>query len=66
MKTIDLRKLSIPDLQKKIPSLEENLFRLRCNKAISKLEDTSVIKKTKKEIAQLKTILHEKINRKNN
>lgn len=59
MKVSELRQLSKEDLKAKIKSLEENLFRLRCNKTIGQLEDTSVIGKAKKDIARAKTVLNE-------
>ncbi len=58
----DLRQLSKVDLTTKISTLEENIFRLRCNKAIGQLEDTSVITKARKDIARAKTILNELAN----
>ena len=59
MKVEELRQLSRVDLVAKISTLEENIFRLRCNKAIGQLEDTSVITKARKDIARAKTILNE-------
>ena len=59
MKASELRQLSQEELGSKISSLEENLFRLRCNKIIGQLEDTSVIKKARQDIARAKTILNE-------
>lgn len=62
MKASELRQLSSEELQLKVKSLEENLFRLRCNKTIGQLEDTSAMNKAKKDIARAKTILTEKQN----
>ena len=60
MKASELRQLSSEELHLKVSSLQENLFRLRCNKTIGQLEDTSTIIKTRKSIARAKTILNEK------
>ena len=60
MKAGEFRQLSATDLQGKITSLEENLFRLNCNKTMGQLEDTSVIKKTRRDIARAQTVLREK------
>ena len=60
MKVSEMRQLSSDELQLKVKSQEENLFRLRCNKTIGQLEDTSAIIKAKKDIARAKTILTEK------
>jgi large subunit ribosomal protein L29 len=59
MKISEFRQLSNEDLISKISTLEENLFRLRCNKTIGQLEDTSVIKTARKDIARAKTVLNE-------
>jgi large subunit ribosomal protein L29 len=59
MKAAELRQLSEEDLKSKIKSLEENLFRLKCNKTIGQLEDTSALKVAKKDIARAKTVLRE-------
>ncbi len=59
MKASELRQLSKEDLKAKIVSLEENLFRLRCNKSIGQLEDTSALKIAGKDIARAKTVLNE-------
>lgn len=59
MKINEIRQLSKEDLIAKISTLEENLFRLRCNKTIGQLEDTSVIKTARKDIARAKTVLNE-------
>ncbi len=61
MKAADFRQLSEDDLKAKIKSLEENLFRLRCNKTIGQLEDTSALKLARKDIARAKTILKEMV-----
>ncbi|MBU2646872.1 50S ribosomal protein L29 [bacterium] len=59
MKASEFRQLSKEDLQAKIVSLEENLFRLCCNKSIGQMEDTSAIQIARKDIARAKTVLNE-------
>lgn len=59
MKAAEFRQLSEEDLKAKIRSLEENLFRLNCNKTIGQLEDTSAVKMARKDIARAKTVLRE-------
>ncbi len=59
MKAAELRQLSEEDLKSKIKSMEENLFRLQCNKTIGQLEDTSALKFARRDIARAKTILKE-------
>ena len=58
----DLRELSIMELENKILDLKKELMDSRLALATSQIEDTSVFKKIKKEIAQANTILNQKIN----
>jgi len=46
----------IPNLQE----LKENLFGLKFRFRLSQIEDTSVLKSTRKDIARIKTILKER------
>tara|TARA_B100001248_G_scaffold142569_1_gene107050 strand:- start:120 stop:332 length:213 start_codon:yes stop_codon:yes gene_type:complete len=62
MSVNDLRELSIIELKNKIVDLKKELMDSRFALATSQLEDTSVFKKIKKEIAQANTILTEKLN----
>ena len=63
MSVNDLRELSIGELQNKIIDLKKELMDSRFSLATSQLEDTSVFKKIKKEIAQANTVLTAKINK---
>ena len=62
MSVNDLRELSIVELSDKISELKKDLMDARFSLATSQIEDTSVFKKIKKEIAQANTVLTEKIN----
>ena len=62
MSVNDLRELSIMELENKILDLKKELMDSRFALATSQIEDTSVFKKIKKEIAQANTILNQKIN----
>ena len=57
----DLRELSIMELENKILDLKKELMDSRFALATSQIEDTSIFKKIKKEIAQANTILNQKI-----
>tara|TARA_Y100001936_G_C15944903_1_gene596848 strand:+ start:507 stop:725 length:219 start_codon:yes stop_codon:yes gene_type:complete len=56
----DLRELSVGELENKIFDLKKELMDARFSLATSQIEDTSVFKKIKKEIAQTNTVLKEK------
>jgi large subunit ribosomal protein L29 len=62
MSVNDLRELSIVELNDKISELKKDLMDARFSLATSQIEDTSVFKKIKKEIAQANTVLTEKTN----
>ena len=62
MSVKDLRELSVQELENKIIDLKKELMDSRFSLATSQLEDTSVFRKIKKEIAQANTVLTEKIN----
>ena len=55
-----LRKLDDATIQKNIEDLKKELFNLRFQAALGKLEQTDCIKKAKKQIARLKTVLSER------
>ena len=56
----DLRELSVSELENKIFDLKKELMDARFSLATSQIEDTSIFKKIKKEIAQTNTVLKEK------
>ena len=62
MSVNDLRELSVVELNDKIVELKKDLMDARFSLATSQIEDTSVFKKIKKEIAQANTVLTEKTN----
>ena len=62
MSVDNLRELSIMELENKIMELKKELMESRFSLATSQIEDTSVFKKIKKQIAQTSTILNEKRN----
>ena len=66
MSVNDLRELSIQELENKIVDLKKELMDSRFSLATSQIEDTSVFRKIKKEIAQANTVLTEKLSEPNN
>ena len=61
MSVNDLRELSVTELKNKIVDLKKELMDSWFALATSQLEDTSVFKKIRKEIAQANTVLTEKL-----
>ncbi|NLD26639.1 MAG: 50S ribosomal protein L29 [Acholeplasmataceae bacterium] len=60
--TDKIRKLDVATIEKNILELKHELFNLRFQAAVGKLENTAQISKTKKQIARMKTVLTERTN----
>ena len=60
MKTNDIRKMSVEELNKTLKELKEELFNLRFQNTINQLDNPQKIADVKKDIARVKTILNEK------
>ena len=59
MKTVQLNELNKLELKSKLSENLEALQNLRFQQALQQLEDGTMISKTKREIAQIKTVLNE-------
>lgn len=60
MKANEYRERSIDDLNNEVTALKEQLFRLRFQHATKQLENTSELRTVKRNLARVKTILHER------
>ncbi|MCP4700615.1 MAG: 50S ribosomal protein L29 [Gammaproteobacteria bacterium] len=60
MKANDLRKKSMAELDEELLALSRELFNLRMQKGIDQLNQHTLIKHAKRDIARVKTILAEK------
>ncbi|MDD4212324.1 MAG: 50S ribosomal protein L29 [Bacilli bacterium] len=54
--------MDVAAIEKEIAELKKELFNLRFQAAVGKLENTAQINKNKKQIARMKTILTERAN----
>lgn len=59
-KANQLRQMSIRELEHELQKQKEELYRLRVQKSRLQLKDTSSLKITRKNIARILTILHQK------
>lgn len=59
MKTSELRTLNIEELLKKDQDVRENLFKLRFQHGIRRLENPAKLSQLKKEVARIQTVLTE-------
>jgi large subunit ribosomal protein L29 len=57
-----IREMSLADIAKRVDDLKHELYTLRFQAAVGKLENTAQLRKVKKEIARLYTIQTEKQN----
>jgi len=60
MKAKELRKLSLPDLLKKEEELRKEIIDLRFKKSIEGLKDKMAIRKARRDLARVLTIIREK------
>ena len=60
MRIEEIRKLSNEDITKKIQDLKKQLFDLRFKQATGQTQNVADIKKTRKTIARLSTVLSER------
>ena len=65
MKIAEVREMSIADLQDRIGVEKANLETMKINHAVSPLENTSEIKKLRRDIARMMTVLAQKQNEQN-
>ncbi len=59
-KARDLRELSVDDLRRKEADLNDQIFRLRIQKAMGHLDVPLKVRTTRRELARVKTVLAEK------
>ena len=59
MKASELRDMSVEELQTKLTELKEELFNLRFQLAVNRLENSSRIGAVKKDIARISTVLRQ-------
>ncbi len=60
MKAVEIRDMSVMELNEKLGDLKSELFNLRFQLAVNQLDNPMRIKAVKKDIARIKTIIQEK------
>jgi len=61
MKATELRELSVAELEERAKETGQELFNLRFQKATGQLGNTAMIKKSKRNLARVKTIIREMV-----
>jgi large subunit ribosomal protein L29 len=57
---VELREMSDDQLEERLENLREEMFNLRFQKASARLEDTTRLRHVRREIAQVKEVLHKR------
>ena len=60
VKTKDLRAMSVDELETKLLEAKKEQFNLRIQQSTGQLQNTSVIRKVRREIAKINTLLTER------
>ena len=60
MKSAEIKDLSIKDLQERIEAEKAQLTKLKVQHAVSPVENPSIIKKNRRDIARMLTVLRQK------
>ena len=60
MKAVEIRDMTVMELNEKLGDLKSELFNLRFQLAVNQLDNPMRIKAVKKDIARIKTIIQEK------
>lgn len=60
MKITDLREMTNDEISQKLHDNQEELFNLRFQKSMNRLENANKLKDIKKDIARMKTLLTER------
>tara|TARA_R110001606_G_scaffold261061_3_gene409132 strand:- start:163 stop:357 length:195 start_codon:yes stop_codon:yes gene_type:complete len=60
MKVEDLRQKTEDELNQQVLDLKKEAFNLRFRRASGQLENTSMVRQVRRDIARIKTVLHER------
>ena len=60
MKSAEIKELSVKELQERIEAQKAQLTKLKVQHSVSPVEDPSIIKKSRRDIARMLTILRQK------
>ena len=60
MKSAEIKDMSVQDLHERIAAEKANLSQLKVQHAVSPVENPSIIKKSRRDIARMLTILRQK------
>ena len=61
MKASEIREMNPDELENELENIERKLFEVRSQAVTEKLEDPTLLTRTKKDIARLKTVIRERL-----
>jgi len=62
MKTKEIKELTVAEIQEKLEVFRMDLNRMKLTHAVSPVENSSLLKKTRRDIARMLTVLRQKQN----
>ncbi|MCD8073220.1 MAG: 50S ribosomal protein L29 [Alistipes sp.] len=62
MKTAEIKELTVAEIKERIEAAKVELTRLKLNHAVSPVENSNVIKNSRRDIARMLTVLRQKEN----
>ena len=62
MKTREVNELTVAEIQERLETTRADLNRMKLNHTVSPVENSSLIKKTRRDIARMLTVLRQKQN----
>ena len=62
MKTREITELTVAEIQERLDATRMELNRMKLNHTVSPVENSSLIKKTRRDIARMLTVLRQKQN----
>ena len=62
MKTREITELTVAEIQERLEATRMDLNRMKLNHTVSPVENSSLIKKTRRDIARMLTVLRQKQN----
>ena len=62
MKTREINELTVAEIKEKVEAAQMDLNRMKLNHTVSQVENSSLLKKTRRDIARMLTVLRQKQN----
>lgn len=64
MKTAEIKELNVAEIEERVDAARENLKRMKINHAVSPMENPTLLRKARRDIARMLTLIEQKKNAK--